>query len=413
MRVVLLPLALFGVLAAIGIASRDKSSDSVAEPQVKLAEVARFDEPVHVASPPGDERLFVVEREGRVWVLAGGRRLPRPFLDLTQRVSARGLEEGLLSIAFAPDYASSRRFYVDYTDRERRTVIEEFRRSENPDVADSRSRRRVLAIPNPTDRHHGGLVAFGPDGYLYVAQGDGGVFHDLTFPSQRLDTLHGKILRIDPRPDEARPYRIPPDNPFVGRPGRDEIWAYGLRNPWRFGFDPASRALVIGDVGQVRIEEIDLATDGGLNFGWPCLEGNEPFNPLAPSLAPGSCRDLIPPILEVLRSPAAVVTPDDVRPTVTRGRPRARVSFTPGEGACSIVVSDVVRDPALPTLSGRHLYGDFCNPELRSFRLENGRAVDVRSLGVELFVLASFGTDAAGRVYAASLNGFVYRLARP
>jgi len=411
MRVLVLPLGLLGVLAVIGIAFRDDTAQPAPEPQAKLVEVGRFDEPVYVTSPPGDERLVIVERKGRVWILDGGRR--RVFVDISTRVSDRGLEEGLLSIAFAPDYARSGRFYVDYTDRERRTVIEEFRRSKDPDVADPQSRRPVLVIPNPTDRHHGGLLLFGPDGYLYIGQGDGGVFHDLTFPSQRLDSLHGKILRIDPRPDGTRPYRIPPDNPFVGRRGRDEIWAYGLRNPWRFGFDSSNEALVIGDVGQVRIEEIDVAARAGLNFGWPCVEGNEPFNPVAPASAPGSCRDLVPPVLEVLRSPAPVVTPDDVRPTVTRGRPPARVSFTPGEGACSIVVSAVVRDPALPTLSGRNLYGDFCSPQLRSFRLENGAAVDVRPLGVDVFVLASFGTDAANRVYAASLNGFVYRLAPP
>ena len=407
-----MPLASFCLLATIGLISRAEKSEPVSKPDVKLVEIGRFEEPVHVTSPPGDERVFVVERKGRVWLLDRSGRRARPFLDISRRVSAKGLEEGLLSIAFAPDYARSGLFYVDYTDLQRRTIVEEFRRSANPNVADPRTARRVLVIPNPTDRHHGGLVLFGPDGYLYISQGDGGIFHDLTFPAQRLDSLHGKILRIDPRADGARAYRIPPDNPFVSRPGRDEIWAYGLRNPWRFGFDPATGALVIGDVGQVRIEEIDVARRAGLNFGWPCLEGNEPFNPVASSSAPGSCRDLVPPALEVLRSPAAVQT-DDVRPTVTRGRPRARVTFTPGEGACSIVVGVVVRDPALRTLMGRHLYGDFCNPELRSFRLENGRAVDVRPVGVDVFVLASFGTDAAERVYAASLSGRVYRLAAP
>jgi hypothetical protein len=413
MRLVLIPLSLFGILVAIGIASGDEKPSPPAEPEVTLVQVGHFDEPVYVTSPPGDNRLFVVERKGRVWVLANRGRLRRPFLDLRARVSAKGLEEGLLSIAFAPDYAKSGLFYVDYTDLRHRTIVQEFRRSTNPDVADPDTRRHVLVIPNPTDRHHGGLVLFGPDGRLYIGQGDGGIFHDLTFPAQRLDNLHGKILRIDPRPDGQRPYRIPRDNPFVGRPGRDEIWVYGLRNPWRFGFDAATGALVIGDVGQVRSEEIDVASQAGLNFGWPCLEGTEPFNPVAPGSAPGSCRDLVPPVLEVLRSPAADVEPGGVRPTVTRGRPRAHVRFTPGEGACSIATGVFVRDPALPNLAGRHLYGDFCNPPLRSFRLEDGRAVDPRPLGITVLVLASFGTDAQGRVYAASFSGPVYRLAPP
>jgi len=413
-RIVVLPLCLFGILAAVGLGSRDEAVEPSATPEVKLVEVGgRFEEPVYATSPPGDVRLFVVEKKGRIWVLLDGRRLRRPFLDLSGRVSSSGLEEGLLSLAFAPDYATSGLFYVDYTDLEHRTIVEEFRRSSDPDIADLGTARRVLVITNPTDRHHGGLVLFGPDGHLYIGQGDGGIFHDLTFPAQRLDTLHGKILRIDPRPRGNRPYRIPSDNPFVGRAGRDEIWVYGLRNPWRFGFDPATGALVIGDVGQVRIEEIDIAPRAGLNFGWPCLEGNEPFNPLASSSAPGSCRDLVPPALEVSRSPIVDVEPKEVAPTVTRGRPRAHVRFTPGEGACTIVAGVAVRDPALPSLAGRQLYGDFCNPALRSFRLEDGRAIDPRPLGVNVFVLSSFGVDAAGRVYATSLNGSVYLLDAP
>jgi hypothetical protein len=411
-RLVLVPLALFGILAAIGLLSRDDTAEAEVTPQVRLVEVGRFEEPVHVSAPNGDSRLFVVERKGRVRIVENGRPLARPFLDISQRVSSAGLEEGLLSIAFAPDYARSGRFYVDYTDRSQRTVIEEYRRSSDPNRADPSSRRQVLVIPNPTDRHHGGHLLFGPDGYLYVTQGDGGVFHDLTFPSLRLDSLHGKILRIDPRRRGNRAYGIPPDNPFVGRPGRDEIWVYGLRNPWRIAFDPATDALVIGDVGQVRSEEIDVASRSGLNFGWPCLEGSEPFNPVAPESAPGGCENLTPPVLEVLRAPSAESDPAGADPTATRGRPRARVRFTPGDGACSVVIG-VVRDPGLPELVGRHLYGDFCHPPLSSFRLEDGRAVDVRPLGVDVFVLASFGTDGQDRAYAVALSGFVYRLAPP
>jgi glucose/arabinose dehydrogenase len=412
MRILLLPLALLGVLAVLGLASRDDADEPAPEPQVKLVEAGRFEEPVYVTSPPGDDRLFVVGRKGRVWILdAGETRLPRPFLDISDKVSSSGLEEGLLSLAFAPDYDTSGRFYVDYTDRQHRTIVEEYRSPPLGDVADPATARRVLVISNPTERHHGGLVLFGPDGYLYISQGDGGIFHDLAFPSLRLDNLHGKILRIDPRPQGDRPYRIPPDNPYVGRPGRDEIWVYGLRNPWRFGFDPATGDLVIGDVGQVRIEEIDVAPRAGLNFGWPCLEGTEPFNPEAPRSAPaGSCDDLVPPELEVLRSPAADVEPEGEEPTVTRGRPRAWVRFTPGQGWCSIAPGVVASADWLPGLAGRHLYGDFCQPGLHSFRLEDAKAVDERPLGVDVFVLSSLGVDASGRVYATSLAGPVYRL---
>jgi glucose/arabinose dehydrogenase len=413
-KLALLPLALLAVLAAVGLVSRDSETEPVPEPEVELVEVGRFEEPVYVTSPRDYDLLFVVERKGRVWILAAGeRRLRQPFLDISDRVSSKGLEEGLLSLAFAPDYETTGLFYVDYTDLRHRTIVEEYRRSSDPNRADPETARRVLVIPNPTYRHHGGHVLFGPDGYLYVSQGDGGIFHDLTFPSQRLDNLHGKILRIDPRQQGRRPYGIPPDNPYVGRPGRDEIWAYGLRNPWRLGFDPASGALVVGDVGQVRIEEIDVAPQAGLNFGWPCLEGTEPFNPEAPTSAPGSCEDLVPPVLEVLRSPAATVEPEGIDPTVTRGRPRARVRFTPGEGWCSIAPGVVAGEDWLPSLAGRHLYGDFCQPRLRSFRLENGKVVDDRPLGVEVFVLSSLGVDASDRVYATSLSGPVYRLDEP
>jgi hypothetical protein len=359
-----------------------------------------------VTSPPGDERLFVVERTGRVWVLAQGRRLPRPFLDVSRRISLSGDEEGLLSLAFAPDYATSGLLYVDYTDLRHRTVVEEFRSSADPNVADPRSARKVLVIPNPSEAHHGGLVLFGPDDYLYVGQGDGGIYRDPSFPAQRLDSLHGKILRIDPRRTGKRPYRIPPSNPFVGKPGRDEIWVYGLRNPWRFAFEPASGALVIGDVGALIAEEMDVAPRAGLNFGWSCFEGTSPYA-VDP---PPSCDEAVPPAFELVRGSRRVAELEGVAPTVTRGRPRADARLETGEPVCSIVAGVFVRDPALPSLVGRHVYGDFCDSSLRSFRRDGPRAVDLRQLGLDVVVLSSFGVDASGRVYATSLTGPVYRL---
>jgi glucose/arabinose dehydrogenase len=389
-----------------GLASRDESRDPLPPSPVQLVEVGRFDEPVYVTSPPGDERLFVVERKGRIWVLVDGRPLPRPFLDLSRRVSVTGYEEGLLSLAFAPDYATSGLLYVDYTDLEHRTVLEEYRRSRNPNVADPQTARPVLVIPNPTVGHHGGLVVFGPDGRLWVGQGDGGNSSLTHFPAQELDNLHGKILRIDPRSQGDRPYRIPQDNPFVGRPGRDEIWIYGLRNPWRFGFDPTG-TLVIGDVGQLVSEEIDLAPRPGLNFGWSCFEGTSRY---AQGLnGPPSCDDAVFPAIELGRGAAPIAEPTEA-PMVTRGRPRVDTRLTPAEPVCSVVMGVFVRDPALPTLKGAHLYGDFCEASLRSFRLDRGRVIDERRLGIDVLLLSSFGVDSAGRVYATSLAGPLYRL---
>jgi hypothetical protein len=264
----------------------------------------------------------------------------------------------------------------------------------------------VLVIPNPTKSHHGGLVRFGPDGYLYIGQGDGGVYRNPTFPAQRLDTLHGKLLRIDPRRSGQHPYRAPPDNPFVGRTGRDEIWLYGLRNPWRFEFDPATRDLVIGDVGELIAEEVDIAPRAGLNFGWSCLEGTAIYAPGGPS----SCNQALPPAFELVRGSSPVVEPDGNSPRATRGRPRVETRLTPGEPVCSVVAGVLVQDRALPSLVGRHVYGDFCDPSLHSFRLDQGRAVDRQPLGLDVVLLSSFGVDAEGRVYATSLSGPVYRL---
>ena len=407
MRLVLLPLGLIGILAAVGLASRSERTEATPNPQVKLVEVGRFEQPVYVTSPPGDERLFVVERTGKVWVVSRGRRLARPFLDLSRRISVDGYEEGLLSLAFAPDYARSGLLYVDYTDEGERTIVEEFRRGTNPDVADPRSARKVLVIPNPSRAHHGGHVLFGPDRYLYISQGDGGIYRDPTFPAQGLDNLHGKILRIDPRRQGKRSYRIPPTNPFVGRPGRDEIWVYGLRNPWRVAFEPATGALVIGDVGALIAEEMNVAARAGINFGWSCLEGTSPY---AVDPPPSCAEELVPPAIELVRGSVPVTESKGALPTVTRGRPGLDTRLETGEPVCSIVAGVFVRDPALSSLGGRHLYGDFCDSSLRTFRLEGNRAVDRRTLGLDILLLSSFGVDAAGRVYATSLAGPVYRL---
>ncbi len=348
---------------------------------VRLVQVGTFNQPVYVTQPPDDGRdLFVVEQSGAIRVVRDGRTLPKPFLDLSDEVSCCG-EQGLLSMAFAPDYAESGRFYVDYTDRAGDTRVVEYRRSSDPVIADPASRRVVLGVDQPFANHNGGLVLFGPDRDLYIGLGDGGSEDDPERNGQSLSTLLAKILRIDPSGSGRRPYTIPSDNPFVDRRGaRPEIYSYGLRNPWRFSFDSLTGALSIADVGQNEFEEVDLVGRGdgrGANFGWSAYEGLTRFND--DQSAKGAT------------SPVLVYSHDD---------------------GCSITGGYVVRDTDLPSLYGRYLYGDFCAGELRSFTAVPGRAAtDDRSLGVQVPQLSSFGVDDADHIYAMSLDGPVYRLA--
>jgi glucose/arabinose dehydrogenase len=340
---------------------------------------------VHVTAPRGDRRrIFVVEQGGVIRVVRGGRKLRRPFLDVRPLVQAGG-EQGLLSVAFAPDHARSRRFYVNYTDRAGTQSVVEYRTSRsNPERALPGSARRVLRYDGVEPNHNGGLLLFGPDGLLYIGTGDGGGAddqHGRRGNGQDLSSLLGKLLRIDPRPSGGRPYGVPADNPFVGRAGaRPEIYSYGLRNPWRFSFDRATGDLTIGDVGQNAIEEIDFARRGtarGANYGWRPFEGRRRnFDEPAP--------DHVPPVLEL--------THDD--------------------GNCSVTGGYVVRDRAVRSLFGRYVYADLCKGRLRAARLAAGRATGDRALRVgKVDQVSSFGEDGRGRVYVASLGGPVYRLA--
>jgi glucose/arabinose dehydrogenase len=350
---------------------------------VRLQKVGDFDQPVYVTQPPGDDRdLFVVERTGRIEVVRDGEPLSRSFLDLGDQITSSGSEQGLLSLAFAPDYRKSGVLYVDYTDPAGDTRVVEYHRSSSDRlVGDPQSAREILAVDQPYANHNGGLVLFGPDHLLYIGLGDGGSEDDPERRGQDLSTLLGKILRIDPRPSGGRPYSIPGSNPFVGRAGtRPEIYSYGLRNPWRFSFDSATGALAIGDVGQNEFEEVDLVAEGngrGANFGWSAYEGLVRFND--DQEAPNA----VPPVLVYSH-----------------------------ETGCSITGGYVVRDRGLPTLFGRYLYGDYCGAQLRSFPAMPGRrAPDDRALGLEIPQLSSFGEDNAGHIYATSLEGPVYSLA--
>jgi glucose/arabinose dehydrogenase len=353
---------------------------------VRLTRVGDFDGPVYVTQAPGDpSRLFIVEQAGRIRVIRNGRTLPAPFLDVSGRITSGG-EQGLLSVAFAPDYADSGRLYVDYTDQDGDTRVVEYRRGASPDRADPGSARQVLFQQQPESNHNGGLLLFGPDGKLYVGFGDGGGGNDqhgARGNAQDLGTWLGKLLRIDPRPSGGRPYSVPADNPFAGRAGaRPEIWSWGLRNPWRFSFDRATGDLTIGDVGQNAIEEIDFARRAGAgagagdNFGWRPYEGR---SRIFPRERP---RDVVFPVLE----------------------------YRHDGGGCSVTGGYVVRDRRLPALNGRYLYADFCQDTLRTARLRPGSATQRGTLGPRVAGVTSFGEDLAGRVYVVAQSGPVYRI---
>jgi len=349
---------------------------------VSLTKIGTFDRPVLVTAPPGDEhRIFVVQQTGAIRIVEDGQLLPTPFLDLRDKIKFSS-EPGLLSIAFAPDYGTSGLFYAFYnsTAGNGDIHISEFRRAAtDPDYADQYSERVLLTIVKPWENHNGGMLQFGPDGYLYASVGDGdsGVLHPPGFFAQHKDDLLGTILRIDPR--HGDPYTVPADNPFVGEPGAlPEIWALGLRNPWRFWIDATSSSLYVGDAGNAKREEIDVASTRrpGLNFGWPCFEGTLPFDMTR------TCNGATPPLLDY---------------------PRAGAD-------CAVIGGVVERDPRLAPLAGRYLYGDFCAGTITAIAVQSGKVTTSGNLGVTVPELTSFGVDALARVYALSLTGDVYRL---
>jgi glucose/arabinose dehydrogenase len=375
-----------GIAALGGLAASGPAALAGAG-RLELHEIGTFQDPVYVDGAPGFHRLlFVVEQPGRISVLRSGHRLAHPFLDLRGRVNWDGGERGLLSVAFPPDYKRSRRFYVYYTNEAGDNEVDEFKRARNdPARALPSSRRRVLDIPHPGEaNHNGGQLQFGPDGYLYIGTGDGGGAGDSGDNARHLDVLLGKILRIDPRRRGDRAYTVPAGNPFIGdRGARPEIYAYGLRNPWRFSFDRRRGAIVIGDVGQSHEEEVDYVTvrdARGANFGWPEYEGNSISDPNRPD-----------------------PNPDPPRPTFPI------LTYTHSEG-CAIVGGYVVHDPGLPALDGRYLYSDLCSGEIRSVLPHPGRASQDRSTELDLRTPTSFGVGRRGHVYVASLAGPVYRL---
>ncbi|MEK6278291.1 MAG: PQQ-dependent sugar dehydrogenase [Actinomycetota bacterium] len=379
--------AVAAVVAALAISLIPAAS----APGAQLEDVGTYATPIYVTSDPDDHtRLFVVQRAGQI--LLDDPDDPGPattFLDLSSQpalVSCCSGERGLLSVALPADFAETGRLYVFYTASDGDLQIDEFTASGNS--VDRSTRRPLMTIEHSSaENHNGGQLQFGPDGYLYLATGDGGTGGD---NGQSLDTLLGKVLRIDPRQSGAAPYSIPADNPFVGGPGLDEIWSYGLRNPWRFSFDRATGALLIGDVGEGSWEEVDYepvsaGMGAGDNFGWDCREGLHDFE------LSGCTGPFTDPIFEYPH-------------------------LNPGGGAafgCSITGGFVVRDPSVPDLLGRYVFADLCAGDLRSLAPALPSATDERSEGLSVPNPYSFGEDACARLYVALGSGPVRRLHGP
>jgi glucose/arabinose dehydrogenase len=354
---------------------------------VGLQKIGNFDHPVYVAGPPSfPQLLFVVEQPGRIEVIRSGHRLAKPFLDISSLVGYDGAERGLLSIAFSPGYSSNGRFYVYYNDKQGNIRIDEFRRLSAIRAA-AGSDRNVITIPHPENsNHNGGQMQF-LGNLLYFGTGDGGSGGDPPNNAQNKEVLLGKLLRIDPRASGGQPYTVPASNPFVGKPGRDEIYSYGLRNPFRFSFDTVTSAqprMAIGDVGQNRVEELDyttVATARGANFGWDAFEGNSIYKDENSG------------------------TPD---PGGTR-KPIFAYSHDRGGGSCSIIGGYVVADRKLPSLYKRYVYADLCEGQIRSLVPHLKGASNDHKLGLSIPSPASFGEDTLHRLYVASLDGPVYR----
>jgi glucose/arabinose dehydrogenase len=338
--------------------------------------------PLYLTAPPGDgSRLFVVEQTGAIRIVKDGTLLPTAFLDVSAQVLSGG-EQGLLGLAFYPDYAATGRFVVHYTDTAGNTRLSSFRVSSDPDVADVTSEQVILTADQPFSNHNGGQVTFGPDGFLYLGLGDGGSSGDPQGRGQDLSDLLGSILRIDVQSGTS--YTVPPDNPFVGQAGaRPEVWSYGLRNPWRFSFDRATGDLYIADVGERAIEEIDVASAAegagrGINYGWNRMEGSRCFG-----AAQCDQNGLVLPTLE----------------------------YGHNQG-CSITGGYVYRGSAIPALQGMYFFADYCQGWVRSLRYSGGVATEVtewptlRPGGLVM----SFGEDAVGETYVMTADGAVFKI---
>lgn len=342
---------------------------------MELELVAEVHAPLAVTAPEGDQRLFVAQRDGIISVVSpNGEVREEPFLDISDLVKDAGVEQGLLGLAFHPDYQGNGRFFVYYTEENDDSVLVEYTVGDDGSLADPDSAREVIRFDQPTERHNAGMLEFGPEGFLFVAVGDGG---DGGHNGQKSETLFGTILRLDV--DAGDPYAIPEDNPFVAGGGAPEVWAYGLRNPWRFSIDHEAELMYIGDVGQADREEIDVValSDGGANFGWIYREGSMCFR--APE-----CNDT-----------------ETVLPVV---------EYTHSEG-CSVTGGIVYRGEQIPELDGVYFYADWCRQWVGSFRYEAGEAIDLKRWPeLDAGQVNTFGTDGFGELYMGSWAGEVWKL---
>ena len=345
-----------------------------------------LDVPVGLAhAGDGSGRLFVVEKPGRIRVLENGALLAAPLLDIVDRVGSQQSEQGLLGLAFHPAFAQNGLFYVNYTDRQGDTVVSRFSMPSGWEpgdlpVADPGSEVPLLKLDQPAGNHNGGHLAFGPDGYLYIGTGDGGAAGDKFGNGQNGATLLGAMLRIDV--DGGDPYAIPADNPFVGDPGvRDEIWALGLRNPWRYSFDRLTGDLYIADVGQYLYEEVDFqpaAHPGGWNYGWPIMEGSHCF----PADVECDRAGLTLPLLEY--------------------------DHTQG---CSITGGYVYRGKQFPSFQGVYVFGDFCTGRIWGLAQRTGSEPQVVELAQADLRVSSFGEDEQGEIYVLDMgSGELFKL---
>jgi glucose/arabinose dehydrogenase len=342
-----------------------------------------------IAAPRGDERVFVVEQEGRVRVIKDGELLDEPFLDVAPFVTTEGLEQGLLGLAFHPWFADNGKFYVSYTNRNGDSRVEQYVASDGADVADVAAGVEVLAIDQPHEYHNGGGLEFGPDGYFYVSLGDGGGVGDTYGNGQRADTLLGAVLRIDV--NAAEPYAIPPDNPFVEEGGAPEVWAYGLRNPWRVAVDPVERTVYIADVGQADTEEVDIVglEESGLNFGWPVVEAEDCFESDDKGGNTGAITDC-----------------DD------SGFTPPMVTYSHRDG-CAVIGGPVYRGQAIPELYGHFVYADWCRGWVRSLRYGEGVVTDETDWSDDIGDvgrIVAVGSDGFGELYVGTDAGIVYRI---
>lgn len=329
-----------------------------------------LDRPVDL-QPDGSGRLYVIEKYGHIHIIENGQPVSTPFLNIEDRVNDSSNEMGLLGLAFHPNYAQNGYFFVNYTGSGGDTFISRFQVSGDPYLADPSSEVNLLRIKQPFQNHNGGGLVFGPDGYLYAGLGDGGLSNDPMGNGQKINTLLGKILRLDV--DSAEPYAIPADNPFG-----NEIWAYGLRNPWRIAFDPLTGDLYIGDVGQGMWEEIDYlpaGSPGGVNFGWDFREGAHPFEGNAPA-------GLTDPVAE----------------------------YSHDEGGCSVTGGYVYRG-AMPDWVGIYLYGDYCTGSIWGLIRSDGEWQAKLLFDTDVNI-TSFGQDEAGEVYLVGDGGNVFKLVR-